>query len=351
MGELLKHPAWLIGAVALGALIFAGRRSGGGGDRMAAAIQSQDIATRGNVELSAIAAKRDAELAREGTARAAIAAEYQINLSDQAATSRAAMLSHIQSMQQLGVSERLGSAQIASARRVALAEQKTALKTARIEALTARRVASMENATERLQTRAAVTIAKLGAAENRRELRAGTNLAMVNLRNQMELMKDPTIMAHIERLAASQANTQLAIAQIQAETTKQLAMSPALNYAAQTGIGLGGSLLSGLLGGAGSFFGGGGSSSGGTYEGEDGLDIGTIAGLAGAALSFFSDRRLKRDLLPIGRTRAGLPLYAFRYFWDAALRVGVIAQDVLRVNPSAVRAAGNGYLMVDYARL
>jgi hypothetical protein len=72
--------------------------------------------------------------------------------------------------------------------------------------------------------------------------------------------------------------------------------------------------------------------------------IGTVGSIAGAAM-MFSDRRLKRDIIALGGG-----LYLFRYLWDSASRVGVMAQDVLKTKPDAVFVV-NGYLAVDYGRL
>src|SRR6476660_3052141 len=46
-----------------------------------------------------------------------------------------------------------------------------------------------------------------------------------------------------------------------------------------------------------------------------------------------SDLRLKEDIVRIGRTRHGLPLYRFRYKGGSDSFAGVMAQDVLGVMP------------------
>ncbi|WP_185982655.1 tail fiber domain-containing protein [Aureimonas mangrovi] len=74
-----------------------------------------------------------------------------------------------------------------------------------------------------------------------------------------------------------------------------------------------------------------------------------LFGLGSAAL-MFSDRRLKRDISRIGTGWRGLPLYLFRYVWGGPYQVGVMAQDVARAVPSAVRQAG-AFLAVDYGAL
>jgi len=65
-----------------------------------------------------------------------------------------------------------------------------------------------------------------------------------------------------------------------------------------------------------------------------------------------SDRRLKTDIIAVGKTSAGLPLYQFRYrAGDDAVYVGVMAQDVLNYMPAAVVVKPNGYMGVNYPML
>lgn len=80
-----------------------------------------------------------------------------------------------------------------------------------------------------------------------------------------------------------------------------------------------------------------------------------LFGIAGAAASnpaiFASDRRLKRNVVPVGRTPAGLTVYAFEYIWSKVRHIGVMAQDALVSQPEAVLALPSGYLMVDYGKV
>ena len=65
-----------------------------------------------------------------------------------------------------------------------------------------------------------------------------------------------------------------------------------------------------------------------------------------------SDMRFKTDIVPLARLGNGLELYRFRYKGsDHTAYVGVMAQDVQKIDPSAVWSDGNGYLMVDYDRI
>jgi hypothetical protein len=75
-----------------------------------------------------------------------------------------------------------------------------------------------------------------------------------------------------------------------------------------------------------------------------------LAGTLGAAALRFSDRRLKRDIVPLGALTNGIPVYEFRYIWDDAdeRHIGVMAQDVVKVLPDAVRTNPAGFMMVNY---
>lgn len=69
--------------------------------------------------------------------------------------------------------------------------------------------------------------------------------------------------------------------------------------------------------------------------------------LPGAALSG-SDRRIKRDIKRIGTISNGLPFYSFRYIWDDAPQIGLMADEVEKVHPGAVIDGPLGYKMVSY---
>jgi len=77
--------------------------------------------------------------------------------------------------------------------------------------------------------------------------------------------------------------------------------------------------------------------------------LGGLFSLGSAAMTAFSDRRLKRDVMRIGRMANGLAIYAYRYLWSPAVHVGVMAQEVMSVNPKAVIRRPDGFLMVDYS--
>ena len=94
------------------------------------------------------------------------------------------------------------------------------------------------------------------------------------------------------------------------------------------GVGLGGL---GILGGTGAF-----GSSG--YLNPSGVNS--------QGQSTFSDRRLKEGIHKIGETNDGQPIYRFRYKGDPVWRIGLIAQDVEKKHPEAVRHFGE-YKAID----
>ena len=76
-----------------------------------------------------------------------------------------------------------------------------------------------------------------------------------------------------------------------------------------------------------------------------GAGVGMAGGLFGP-FGAFSDSRLKRFITRIGEM-FGFPAYRFKYIWDDKWHIGVMADDVVKVMPSAVSFV-NGYMVVDY---
>ena len=65
-----------------------------------------------------------------------------------------------------------------------------------------------------------------------------------------------------------------------------------------------------------------------------------------------SDIRLKEGIVPLARLNNGLELYRFRYKGkDHTAYVGVMAQQVQKIEPSAVWRDRDGYLVVNYDRI
>lgn len=97
--------------------------------------------------------------------------------------------------------------------------------------------------------------------------------------------------------------------------------------------------------------------SGATLTGAQAKAGATQAGYGAAGdfvkgfIGSFSDARLKEDIRPVGRTHGGNTVYTYRYKGDDTTRMGVMAQEVERTNPGAVRMHRSGYRMVDYSRV
>ncbi len=65
----------------------------------------------------------------------------------------------------------------------------------------------------------------------------------------------------------------------------------------------------------------------------------------------YSDRRLKTDIKRVGRLDSGLPVYTYRFKGSALPQVGVMAQDVEKVLPSAVSEDRSGIKRVNLAQV
>lgn len=81
--------------------------------------------------------------------------------------------------------------------------------------------------------------------------------------------------------------------------------------------------------------------------------LGAGATLGAAGIGKYSDVRLKQDVVRVGKDeRTGLNLYEFAYKDGSGKRYrGVMAQEVLAVNPDAVYTMPDGYLAVNYSAL
>lgn len=76
-----------------------------------------------------------------------------------------------------------------------------------------------------------------------------------------------------------------------------------------------------------------------------------LGAVAGGLMGAYSDRRLKADIERTSeRLRNGLPVYRYRYLWDAphVRRRGVMADDVMRVAPEAIWKDASGFDRVNY---
>lgn len=89
------------------------------------------------------------------------------------------------------------------------------------------------------------------------------------------------------------------------------------------------------------------------YQGavnQYGANMGAVSQLGAAALAAYlkSDARVKTDIRRVGTLNNGLPVYLFRYIDGGPMQIGLMAQDVERVQPAAVIEVG-GVKHVNYA--
>ena len=81
--------------------------------------------------------------------------------------------------------------------------------------------------------------------------------------------------------------------------------------------------------------------------------FGGLAGLAGSlggAAIIASDVRVKTDIKRVGTLDSGLGVYTFRYKWGGPAQMGVMAQEVEKINPAAVGTI-SGIKHVNYGAL
>ena len=76
-----------------------------------------------------------------------------------------------------------------------------------------------------------------------------------------------------------------------------------------------------------------------------------MIGNIGSWLATPSDVRLKEDITHVGQTHAGLPIYSYRYKWGGPKTMGVMAQDVEKVDPDAVTTHASGFKLVNYGKV
>ena len=71
--------------------------------------------------------------------------------------------------------------------------------------------------------------------------------------------------------------------------------------------------------------------------------------LTGGMSRIFSDIRLKENIVKLGNSAAGIPIYEFNYIGQDNVCQGTMAQDLLSMGYSdAVSTDESGYYMVDY---
>ena len=78
---------------------------------------------------------------------------------------------------------------------------------------------------------------------------------------------------------------------------------------------------------------------------------GSVAGI-GSAFGWWSDIKLKENIKQVGKSPKGYKIYEWNYKNDKNSRYrGVLAQNVMKINPMAVGIMPNGYLGVYYDKV
>lgn len=109
--------------------------------------------------------------------------------------------------------------------------------------------------------------------------------------------------------------------------------------------------LAGLGSNAAGILGGAGGTSQSSSKSSDKSGLGKMIGSA-ASMAAMSDRRLKRDIVNIGKTKEGLNLYEYYYTYNPFFKqTGVMADEVALYKPEALGPVVNGYMSVDYSKL
>lgn len=79
--------------------------------------------------------------------------------------------------------------------------------------------------------------------------------------------------------------------------------------------------------------------------------LGGLSSIGGAAITKFSDRRLKQGIRRIGQMANGLAVYAYSYIWGGPEQVGVMADEVAKTRPEALGPTLFGFQTVNYGAL
>lgn len=76
--------------------------------------------------------------------------------------------------------------------------------------------------------------------------------------------------------------------------------------------------------------------------------INSLMQAGGTAAAMSSDKRLKENIVPVGKLNNGLTVYCYNFIGEDIPQIGLIAQEVQKVKPEAVVEREDGYLMVNY---
>ena len=78
--------------------------------------------------------------------------------------------------------------------------------------------------------------------------------------------------------------------------------------------------------------------------------LGEVGAGGGALLGLLSDQRMKEDIKRVGYTDDGLPIYTYKYKGRDGVHMGVMAQELEKLNPDAVHEH-KGFKYVNYGAI
>jgi len=76
-----------------------------------------------------------------------------------------------------------------------------------------------------------------------------------------------------------------------------------------------------------------------------------LGSIGGAAITKYSDRRLKKNVKKLFKLANGLGFYGFEYLGSKVQQLGYMADEVARIFPNAVSYHPSGYAMVHYGKV
>lgn len=79
--------------------------------------------------------------------------------------------------------------------------------------------------------------------------------------------------------------------------------------------------------------------------------LGGLGQVGGAAITKFSDRRLKQGIKKLWTKLNGLSIYRYNYLWSKDTEFGYMADEVFARFPDAISISPSGHLMVDYGKV
>jgi len=87
------------------------------------------------------------------------------------------------------------------------------------------------------------------------------------------------------------------------------------------------------------------------YNSQMGAWQSGVGGLLGLGANLLSDKRAKDDVKRVGKTNDGTPIYTYKYKTGGPTQMGVMAQELKKKKPGAVKKTASGLLAVDYSKV